>query len=57
MLHHVTIGIFEIDEDDIGLQRLDGTRDPVHLMDNSDATITGFAQPLFNDGGADRVFV
>lgn len=57
MLHHVAIGALDIDDDDIGLQRLDDPGDPVDLVHDGDVLVPRLAQALFDDGGADGVFV
>jgi hypothetical protein len=57
MLHHVAVGIFDIDDDHIGHQRFDDSRDAVDLMHDGDARMPCLAQAFFDDGGANGIFV
>ncbi len=57
VLHHVTIGVFDIDDDDIGLERFDDTGNAIDLVDHRHLVMAGLAQSFLDDRGTDGVFV
>ena len=57
MLEHIALGIFEIDHEDVGHRILDRPAHLVDVMNDGHAGMPRFAQPIFDDGGANAVFI
>jgi hypothetical protein len=57
LFQHVAAGVFEIDHDHIGVERIDPAEQALHLADVHDAGKARLPQPLLEDRGTDRAFV
>ena len=57
LLQLVAAGVFQVDQDDVGVDRIDAREQAVAVVDVRDVEVTGLAQPVLQDGGADRVLV
>src|ERR1700751_1618898 len=57
LLQDVAAGVFQINDNDIGVERIDPGEQALHLADAHDAAIARLAQPLLQDGGTDRALV
>ena len=57
LLEHVAARIFQIDQDHVGIDRVDARQQIVGLGDALDVREAGLAQSILEDGGADRAFV
>ena len=56
-LQPVSIGILEVDDDDVRVELCDSPRKAVHVVDDRHPLMARFAQPLLDDRGAHAVFV
>src|SRR5690606_41089986 len=57
LLEYVAARILEIDDDHIGIDRIDAGEQISHLLDAGDLSIPGLAQPFLDDGGTDRALI
>jgi hypothetical protein len=57
LLEHVAAGIFQVDQNDVGVDGVDAREQVRGLADPNDLRESGFAQAIFQNGGADRIFV
>src|SRR6266852_2168939 len=57
LFQNVAAGIFQIDQNDVGIECIDSGQQTLHFADVDDAGKTRFPQPLLEDRGADRAFV
>ena len=51
LFQHVAAGVFQVDQDDVGIERIDPRQQALHLADMHDAGETGLPQPLLQDRG------
>lgn len=54
---HVAAGVFQIDQDDVGIDRVNARQQALHLSDMDDLRESGLPQPFLEDRGPDRAFV
>ena len=54
---HVAARIFQIDQNDVGVEAVDAREKLRRLFDQRDMGVAGLAQPVGEDGGAHRTFV
>src|SRR5690606_28537771 len=53
----IAVGVFQIDDDHVGIELAGAPGKAVHLVDDGDAIVSGIAQALLDDGRADPVLV
>jgi hypothetical protein len=54
---HVTTWIFEIDQDDVGIEAVDARKKAGRFFDPRDVDVASLAQTVDEDRGAYRIFV
>ncbi|MGY4418852.1 hypothetical protein ACVWY2_001277 [Bradyrhizobium sp. JR6.1] len=57
LFQHVAAGILEVDDDDLGIERIDPRQQALHLADMDHVRIAGLPQSLLEDGRTDRALV
>src|SRR5205807_442172 len=57
LFQNVAAGVFQVDQDDVGIEGVDPRQQALHLEDVEDAGKTRLPQALLEDRGTDRAFV
>ena len=57
LLEHVAAGIFQVDQDDVGIDRVDAREQVRCFGDTFDLSKPGLAQALFQDGRTDGTLI
>src|SRR5262249_48625360 len=57
LLKHVAARVLEVDQDDVGIDRIDAREQMRRVVEAHHVRIASLAQPIFEDGGANRVLV
>jgi hypothetical protein len=54
---HIAAGIFQVDEDDVRIERVDASEQFCGFFDADHVGVASFTQPVGEDRRADRAFV